>query len=144
MSWSYNTALQSARDQVRFWCGDTNSSNQLVSNEEIEFVLRSVTNVKLAAADILDRLSVQYASMVDTQVGDLRKSYGKISDNFASRAKALRRQVPPTPYAGGVSASRVGSNAEDSDIVAPPFRIGMMDHPEAPGLLDMLVDDGTD
>ena len=51
MTWSYDsTGFAANRDKVRFYIGDTSSSAQLLTNEEINFALDEEGGVVPAAA----------------------------------------------------------------------------------------------
>ena len=53
MTWSFSEASLSTseKDQVRLLIGDTDTSDQLISDEAITFYLSQRSNVNLAAAD---------------------------------------------------------------------------------------------
>jgi hypothetical protein len=106
VTWSYSgNPSNSANDKVRFLCGDTDTNNQQVSNEEIAFLLTEWnSNAYLAAAFACDAISGKYSAKADLSrsVGDLSISsqYGSQARTFMERAASLRalasRALPPS------------------------------------------------
>lgn len=105
MAWTYSgNPSSSAKDKVRFLCGDTVSTNQQISDEEITFLLTEWnSNAYLAAAFACDAISGKYSARADLSrsVGDLSIStqYGAQAKTFMERAASLRalavRASPP-------------------------------------------------
>lgn len=106
MTWSYSgNPSNSANDKVRFLCGDTDTNNQQVSNEEIAFLLTEWnSDAYLSAAFACDAISGKYSAKADLSrsVGDLSISsqYGAQAKTFMERAASLRvlavRAAPPS------------------------------------------------
>lgn len=106
MTWSYSgNPSNSANDKVRFLCGDTDTNNQQVSNEEIAFLLTEWnSDCYLSAAFACDAISGKYSAKADLSrsVGDLSISsqYGAQAKTFMERAASLRvlavRAAPPS------------------------------------------------
>lgn len=104
--WSY-TGDPSARtiDKVRFLCGDTDSSNQQVMDDEIVFLLSEWnSNAYLAAAFASDAIAGKLSAKADLSrsVGDLSIStqYANQAKVYMERAASLRalssRAYPPS------------------------------------------------
>lgn len=106
MTWSYSgNPSNSSNDKVRFLCGDTDTNNQQVSNEEIAFLLTEWnSDCYLSAAFACDAISGKYSAKADLSrsVGDLSISsqYGAQAKTFMERAASLRvlavRAAPPS------------------------------------------------
>ena len=67
MTWSFDdSALASSKkDQVRLMIGDTDTTDQLVSNEAIEFYLTARgESVALASADCCDIIAAKFSREV--------------------------------------------------------------------------------
>jgi hypothetical protein len=73
MTWSYNTALTADKDKVRTFIGDTNTSEQLISDEEITFFLTQSDNIYGAAARACRAIAAKYARLTDTEVEGVLK-----------------------------------------------------------------------
>ena len=107
MTWSYSGDPASSNlNAVRFLIGDTDTTNQLVSNEEITFMLVQWNqNTYIAASNAAYSLSAKYSGKSDfsRSVGDLSLStqYGQQAERYGSLAKRLAVQAsagnPPSP-----------------------------------------------
>lgn len=105
--WSY-TGNPSSRtiDKVRFLCGDTDSANQQVTDDEINFLLVEWNNdAYTAAAFACEAIAGKFQAKADysRSVGDLSIStqFGSSAKGFLERATRLRasamRAAPPSP-----------------------------------------------
>jgi hypothetical protein len=133
MTWTYNEKLALSRDRIRFYSGDTDTTDQLMSDEEIAFALsESGSNVKLAAALVCEVLAAEFARKADASVSDLSISYSQRYNQLLRQAALLRATASrgAIPLAGGISVSRVAVADEDTDRVEPGFKRGMLDNPE--------------
>jgi hypothetical protein len=132
MSWSYSDTLLTDRDKVRFYLQDTDTNDQLLTDEEIAFLLTEAGSVRAAAIVAAETVAAKFARYADTSVGDLQLSYSQRYEQFLSLAERLRRQVSlsAVPLAGGISVSRKQTVDEDTDRVAPAFSVGMLSHPD--------------
>jgi len=127
MTWSYGgDPANSTTDRVRFLCGDTDTTNQQVTNEEISFLLSEVnSDAYLAAASACEAMASKVSAKADysRSVGDLSIStqYGSQASTLLKRAESLRfqasRRNPPS----------VNFYADSEDNVFGPmnFAIGM-------------------
>ncbi len=82
MSWSYSgDPSTSNRDAVRFYLQDTDEENQTMSDEDIDFLLKSETKPLDAAILGLKTLVTKYSMLSETTIGDTMVRYTqKISD----------------------------------------------------------------
>lgn len=107
MTWTYsNNPAGSDRDKVRFLIGDTDTTNQLVTDEEINWMLSEANNAPyMAAANLCASLATKFAAKSDysRSVGDLSIStqYGAAADRYAKLGATLSAQAaaanPPLP-----------------------------------------------
>ncbi|HHH30956.1 MAG TPA: hypothetical protein ENK57_21790 [Polyangiaceae bacterium] len=136
MTWSYShDPATSDKDAVRFLVGDTDSSEQLVSDEEILFALQEEPNVRRAAAFIARALGAKFSREADKSVGDLRIAYSQrargfyeLADRLDSDASRRTNVLRARPYAGGISVSDKEAVEDNSDRVRPSFAKGMHDY----------------
>lgn len=116
--WSY-TGDPSARpiDEVRFLSGDTDSTNQQVTDSEITYLLSEWNDDPyIAAAAVCESAASKASAKADQSksVGDLSIStqYGAQASAFSTRARSLREQAarrnPPSPT---VSSAALGDFA---------------------------------
>lgn len=145
MTWSYspsdlNTTTASGRlNTVRLLVGDTDTSDQLVQDEEITFALSQANNnVYYAAAWICRTIAAKFSRMVDTQLdGALQANYSDRSKQYQQLAAQIENQGKKTSgkslgvFGGGYSISDMGVVNSDTDRVKPAFSIDQFDNTEA-------------
>ena len=130
-TWTYSgNPAASSLDQVRFLIGDTDTSDQLISDEEI---LWSITNNGSAYAAAIQCCSAIIASgrLTDKRVGDLQIFKSQRVNQYQQLIAELKRRLATgaIPYAGGISKADKLGVVNDSDRVEPAFRIGLHDNP---------------
>ncbi len=97
MAWTYDPALPTDKDKVRFHIGDTDETDQLLQNEEIEYLLNETTNVLLAASRAAKAIAAKFARQADKAVGDLRVSLSQKSQAYFTLAADLEKRAEPVP-----------------------------------------------
>lgn len=133
MTWSYSgDPASSTKDAVRFLIGDTDTNDQLLSDEEIEYTIAVTGNVYESAHDCSYAIAASFSRMATSKsVGDLSLSYSDRAAAFykvADRMAALQaKNEPPTPW---VSPDNIVRAAQKS---LPPsngteFYTGQMDY----------------
>lgn len=137
MSWSYSgNPASSEMNQVRFLVGDTDTNDQLVTNEEINWALTE-GGPYVAAAIVARTIAAKFARKADFEVSnDLKVSYSKQADAYNKLADNLEKKsgrVSALPYAGGISVADKETNEADTDRVEPKFKRG-----------DFMDDEGID
>lgn len=127
MTWSYSgNPAASANDKVRFLCGDTDTNNQQITNEEIAFLLTEWGgNAYTAAAEACMAIAGKYASKADSSrsVGDL-----SISTQYQAQAKAMvERAMDLRNQASRAASPVVNFFTDDAGNVFGPshFSVGM-------------------
>lgn len=95
MAWTYTDPTTSDKDAVRFLVGDTDSTEPLVQDEEIEYVLTLRATVAgdvnyWAAADVAEAIAAKFARQIDKSVGSLQGSFKQKHDHYVELARRLR------------------------------------------------------
>ena len=134
MTWTYSgNPASTARDEVRFLSGDTDTTDQQVTDEEIAWALsENSSNAYTAASVIAYAISAKFARKADKSVGDLSLSYSQLSKQYAELGARLRSQGAfrgITPYSGGISTSDKDTQNADTDYDKPSFTRKLMDAP---------------
>lgn len=131
MSWSYDASLPTDKDRVRFWCGDTNTANQLVTDEEIAYILTVQPIIKLAAADICEAIASRASTVTSRSIGGTSVSQDARSHfiTMAERLRAQYRQQPVPIFQGGQTESGKDTYRTDDDLVQPFFERMQDDDP---------------
>lgn len=122
MGWNYDAArlANNPMMQVRLLIQDTDASDPLLQDEEINFFLTvQGANVKRAAADACDAIALQLAKQ-ETLDGDVKQDPQRSSKSYSDKAERLRREARLSgviPFAGGISQSDKDARASDTDRV---------------------------
>jgi hypothetical protein len=129
VSWSYSgDPGASDLDEVRFLIGDTDTDDQQLSDEEINYLLTSTGSVQAAALEAARSLWAKYSRLVDQKTGDIDIKYSQRKDAYAALIRQLQLGMLPVPYAGGISEDDKQVDEADSDVVQPAFTRGMMEY----------------
>ena len=144
MTWTYGGDPDAnARDAIRFLTGDTDTNDQLLSDEEIAWVNKEVTGSTAATTGLYDAayrgcltIAAKFSRLADQAVGDLRVSMSQKAKAYRDQAEvvkglAAREGNTPTPYAGGISIGDKDVDRDDSDRVDPWIRAGQFTNPVA-------------
>ena len=132
MSWSYNTALTAPKDIVRYLVSDTDTTEQLVLDEEITFAVGQNPNVRLAAAEIADRIAVKFARQASFHLGDASIDYSRRAQQYIAMAKQLRAEAGlrgAKPYMGGITMVDKDLHRLTADVVRQTFTRTLFDNP---------------
>jgi hypothetical protein len=113
--------------QTRLELGDTDSSDPLITDEELDYLLTSEGDPLHAALMAAQSLAAKYGRQVDyQQPNDISESQSQRSEAFAAIADRLERRISrnASPYAGGVTIADVEAHRTDTGIVQPYFESG--------------------
>jgi hypothetical protein len=137
MSWSYSgNPSSSDLDAVRFLIGDTDTTDQLLQNEEINYLLAQTGNDVYTSAIIACRtIASKFSRKADQKIGDYSISNSQKASQYLalatqlaqSQAKALISRV--APYAGGISVADKQIDENNTDTVQPAFTRNDMTFP---------------
>ncbi len=122
MTCSYDSALPTEKDQIRFLLQDTDCANNIFQDEEIAWVLTQEANIYTAAACLLDTaVNKSTGALTSKKVGDLSLSWSvaevrqRIKD---LRAKGrVKYEIPSMP---AQDREEKRAHRENVDNV-PPF-----------------------
>ena len=133
MTWSYSgDPSTSNRDKVRFLVFDTDTNEQLLNNEEIDWVLSEQSNIYMASANCAEAIAAKFAKDITRSAVGLSASVGNRAQFYLELAEKLRAQVSTSNkhseiFAGGLTISGKIALDDDSDAVQPAFKIGQFD-----------------
>lgn len=139
MSWSYSgDPSESALDEVRFYCQDTDSNDQLITDEEIQFLIDQWTPVNesnlYVAAVACEVIASKFAREVSYSADGVSVGTNELQQKYESLALSLRDQykamtsVVGDPSVGGIL---YGENYDNS-IKPLVWAKGMHDNPRGP------------
>ncbi len=139
-TWTYSgDPSTDLKDRVRFLIGDTDITDQKISDEEILWALTDTgSNHYAAAATACRVIGAGFAGRDSVTVGDVSESggVGGGAQEWMALADQLDRKAVtlgscPSPFLGGSSVSRKSDNAADTDRTRPSFVMGQFDDPSA-------------
>lgn len=136
MAWTYTNPSASDKDEVRFLIGDTDESDQLLSDEEINFLIDTWLTVHgttfYVASIACETIAARLAREISYSADGVSVSLSELQAKYKQQAETLRMQhkelfVGGAPDVGGISAY------EEQDIGIAPFIFGtgMSDNREA-------------
>ncbi len=139
MAWTYSgDPSTNDKDAVRVRVGDTDSTDELLQDEEILFFLTErSSNVLLASADSAIAIAGQFSRKVNVKNLSLSVNATDRAKAYLELAKKFREQAGVGPkdavaaeiFSGGLSIAGKRALKDNSDAVKPSFEIGRDDHP---------------
>lgn len=134
MTWSYgNDPLNSDLDAVRFLIGDTDSTDPLLQDEEINYLLDSY-NVQTASYYAVRSIAAKFARLCREATGDIEVYAHQKYDHYSKLAKQMSadlnsgRPIDLSIFTGGISHSDMRNRNLDTDRNQPPIAEGHMDY----------------
>jgi hypothetical protein len=137
MTWTYGgDPSANAKDAIRFLIGDTDTTDQLLSNEEILWVNTEASGTTTGTNALYDAayrccltIASKLARLADKQIGDLnvklsQKAQGYLAQASQFNAMAKVQNFVPIPYAGGISISDKEIDQDNSDVFRGWFASG--------------------
>ncbi len=135
MTWTYDSSDPGAsdKDQIRLMVGDTDTSDQLMQDEEITYFVTTYTTVGSAAVAVARAILSVFARQVTKAVGDLRINasdrYKAYAEHIANLEELALASDPYQIYVGGQSFDEINSDLRDIDLPQGRFAVGMHDYP---------------
>lgn len=90
MTWTYSgNPADSDLDAIRCLIGDTNASDQLLTDEEITYFIGKTVDVSSAAYECARNISMRFARLADKVLGPLRIYYQDRAKTFIQLAEQI-------------------------------------------------------
>lgn len=128
MSWNYSgIPSTSSLDEVRFLVGDTDATDQLLQDEELQFLLDKWLTIHgstfYVAAIACETIAAKFAREATYSADGVSVSLSELQAKFKTQAETLRAQhrellVGGSPDVGGISPY------EETDHSIAPFIFG--------------------
>jgi hypothetical protein len=130
MTWTYNPeSIGTDLAKVRLLVGDTDTSDQQLTDEEIQFFIDGEQTIYMAAYRCALALVAEYARKVDKEMGDLKILAAQRHRQYLQLAAELKKKnVPGIPSAGGVYQTEKDTLTDNTNWVKPFFKRGMMEN----------------
>lgn len=145
MTWTYSgSPTPGSTDEVRFLIGDTDTTAQQLSDEEIQYLITKFGTGYVAAAKAARALYAKYARKADTTVGQVSKSFSQVADHYHELALQMDNMVATraTPSFGGVNVAEVEAANLDGSQMQPAFKRDQFDNPRAAAKVDPFDNGG--
>lgn len=120
MSWSYNFTLSAAKDKVRLLLGDTNTNDQILSNEEITFFLTEHgSNIYSAVAACAEAAAAKFLRDKDRSAVGMSSNLSDRYNRFLELAKKYKARagISAELDVGGILESRRDTIRSNSDLI---------------------------
>lgn len=138
MAWTYDVALLSAdtaigrRYVVRLAIGDTDTSDQQVQDEEIDYHLTAASDVvRTATIALLQALVAKYSRDADLWIGHTRIQRSQRARNYRMLLEQYTAYNPTDFVVGMLVSGQTLADKEafdtDTSAVQPAFSVGMDD-----------------
>lgn len=125
MTWSYTgNPADSNKDQARFYLQDTDVNDQLMTDEELNFLISTEGSPISAALRGAEILLARFANCVDETVGGVSVKLSQKMDQYKKLRDDLRKRIAigyAIPFAGGLDYSQKHSVETNDDRVEPFF-----------------------
>lgn len=131
MAWTYGgNPDANAKDSVRFLIGDTDPTDPLLNDQEIQSFLSTYNNVPLnAAVRCCEAIMAKFSRMCDEKVGGVSINFSQKRKLYEEMRTDLRRRIAiegATPYAGGIYKSDVMQVNQNTNRIKTTFTDHMM------------------
>lgn len=136
MSWSYSgDPTSSDVDAVRFFVQDTNTDDQLLSDEEISFLIThwsEYDSMIFVAAMAAETIASKFAREITVSADGVSVGTNELQQKYLSLAKQLRAQYDLEQVSGAPQSFGNNFNEEfDASIKPLSFGVGLFDNAEA-------------
>ena len=138
MTWTYSgDPTTSLADAVRFYVQDTNTSDQLLADEEIQFLIdqwyEKYNSAIFVAAVAAETIASKFAREVSVSTDGVSVGTQELQSKYTDLARQLRSQYRMEQLAGGAAESFGNNFGEEFDAGIKPlsFGVGLWDNREA-------------
>ena len=132
-TWTYSgNPGSSAKDQTRYLIGDTDSTDPLLNDTEIAWVLSQYNNTPInAAIRCCESIISKFSRMADETVGQVKINFSQKAQNMRDLQTTLVNRLAMedcAPFAGGITVSSKQVNRQNANLVRPDFTKHMMEN----------------
>jgi len=130
--WSYEADLPTDKDKVRLLIGDTDTSDKLLSDSEVEYFITTHGSLNRAASEACRAIAAMFARQMSRSVGGLQADFSAKHRQYLSMAENLdaNQQLDPvSPFVSGYSKAAKAIDFADDDRENLAARKGIHDNP---------------
>lgn len=134
MTWSYDpdNLGTSVKDDLRLEIGDTDVNNQLLQDQEINWVITQEDSYWGQAARCCEMIARFFMVKADVKLGRaLAITYSKMAEQYLDMSSRLRLKASgaTVPYGGGVLVADKLGIAQNTGLTQPAFTRNMQQNP---------------
>lgn len=108
MAWTYSGDPKSSeKDKYRFLIGDTNASDPILQDEEIEFVISEYSNHNMRLYQLYDRAADYFARKIKRAVGPIKEDPSERLQYFKQKAEYYRMRVSASGFKAPKTSSPI-------------------------------------
>jgi len=135
MTWTFSDSIATDKDKVRLKIGDTDTNDQLLSDETIEALLAIRDDVVLCAIDACRAILAKLAREIDRSAAGMSGSRSQKTQHYKDILANLTKESggETRVKVGGISKSDNDTLRDDSDFEEPAFSVGMNDRTNSSG-----------
>lgn len=124
MPWSYDPSLPTSRDKLRLLVQDTDTNDQLLTDEELDFLLtENASNIYRAGSEAARTIAIKLGSRPSVRLAkagidadEQFEHYMRLSEKLASSSTSVSGSgFAPQIFAGGISVADIDSRRADTD-----------------------------
>lgn len=140
MTWTYSgNPANSQLDEVRFIIGDTDTTDQLLANEEINYMIAEYGSSLRTASECARAIAAKFARLMSRSIGGLSADFSAKYRQYLELAESLQNNeqtVPVSLYISGYTKSAKEAVELEEDRETTFARKGDMDNPRANAVND--------
>jgi hypothetical protein len=138
VTWTYD--LTTSIGKVRLRIGDTDTNDQVLSDEEIATQTTATSSIDVAAMHCCELALAKFSRKVDRSVVGINSTRSQLVTHFQELLKILQRVAANAGgvvgYVGGIEQDRKDSAVADTNYIQPAFSVGSEDFTRAPSAVD--------
>lgn len=125
-----NTSITTDLAKVRHLIGDTDSTDPLLTDEQITFELVEDSNIYFAAANCCDRICAGLARKIDRNGTGFSATRSQKFQHYKDLSEILRSRagLQCDAYWSNLSLDNADSIRQDSNYIQPSFGVGQDDN----------------
>lgn len=135
MAWTYSgDPTSSQRDATRFIIGDTDESDQLLQDAEIDYMILTHGTARLVASECCLAIAAKFARLMSRSIGGLSADFSAKHRQYLDMAAKLMENedaYPVSPFLSGWNSAAKEAVELQQDRETTFARKGDMDNPRA-------------
>jgi len=132
MTWTYSgDPSDSTRDAVRFLIGDTDTTDQLITDEEVDYLVELHGTLSRASSEAARSIAAKFARLMNRSIGGLSADFSQKYRHYMELAESLitaEEAFPVSPFISGYRRDAKEARELDTDRESTFGRKGIHDN----------------